>query len=126
MQLNQQERQKGTLPSQPLPNPRNPKQANEALEPNHCNLVHTLRSGKQIDNRVSMPQDPAQLSIPSSSTPSPQNSKKIEVDKSAKQVHQPIVPFPNRLRSNNNAHMEKLLEVFNQVRLNIPLLEAIQ
>jgi len=43
-----------------------------------------LRSGKQVDNHVSMPPDPAQLSIPSSSTPSPQNSKETEVDKSAK------------------------------------------
>ena len=126
IQLNQQERQKGTLPSQPLSNPRNPRQANEAQDPNQCNLVHTLRSGKQVDNQVSMPQDPAQLSIPSSSTPSPQNSKETEVDKSAKQVHQPIAPFSNRLKSNNNAHMEKQLEVFNQVRLNIPLLDAIQ
>ena len=41
-------------------------------------------------------------------------------------MHQPTAPFSNRLRSNNNAHMEKLLEVFNQVRLNIPLLDAIQ
>jgi len=34
MQLDQQEKQKGTLPSQPLPNPRNPRQANEAQDPN--------------------------------------------------------------------------------------------
>ena len=34
MQLNQQERQKETLPSQPLPNPRNPRQANEAQDLN--------------------------------------------------------------------------------------------
>ena len=73
-----------------------------------------------------MPPDPAQLSTPSSSTSSPQNSKVTEVDKSAKQVHQPIAPFLNRLRSNNNANIEKLLEVFNQVRLNIPLPDAIQ
>ena len=46
MQLNQQERQKGTIPSQPLPNPMNPRQANEAQDPNQCNLVHTLRSEK--------------------------------------------------------------------------------
>ena len=109
-----------------MPNPRNPGQANEAQDPNQCNLVHTLRLGKQVDNQVSMPPEPAQLSTPSSSTPSPQNSKEIEVDKSAKQVHQPVAPFLNRLGSNNNAHMEKILEVFNQVRLNIPLLDAIQ
>ena len=59
IQLNQQERQRGTLPSQPLPNPRNPRLANEAQDPNQCNLVHTLRSGKQVDNQVSMPLDPS-------------------------------------------------------------------
>ena len=73
-----------------------------------------------------MPPDPTQTSTPSSSTPSPQNSKETEVDTSTKQVHQPIAPFPNRLRSNNNAHMEKMLEVLNQVRLNILLLDVIQ
>jgi len=46
IQLNQQERQSGTLPSQPLPNPRNPRQAIKAQVLNQCNLVHTLRSGK--------------------------------------------------------------------------------
>ena len=34
LRLNQQETQKETLPSQPLPNPRNPRQANEAQDPN--------------------------------------------------------------------------------------------
>ena len=33
IQLNQQEQQKETLPSQPLPNPRNSRQANEAQDP---------------------------------------------------------------------------------------------
>ena len=32
IQLNQQGRQRGTVPSQPLPNPRNPRQANEAQD----------------------------------------------------------------------------------------------
>ena len=44
MQLSQQERQKGTPPSQSLPNPRNLRQDNEAQDPNQCNLVHMLRS----------------------------------------------------------------------------------
>jgi len=52
------ERQKRTLPSQLLPNPRKPRQANEAQDPNQYNLIHTLRSGKQVDNQVSMPPDP--------------------------------------------------------------------
>jgi len=40
------ERQQGTLPSQPLQNPRNTTQANEAQDTNQCNLVHTLSREK--------------------------------------------------------------------------------
>jgi len=47
MQLSQQanpisERQTGTLPSQPLPIPRNFGQANEAQDPHQYNLINTL------------------------------------------------------------------------------------
>ena len=50
-QVNQQanpinERQKGTLPNQPLLNRRNFRQINEAQDPNHYNVIHTLRSGR--------------------------------------------------------------------------------
>ena len=38
-------------------------------------------------------------------------SKPLPVDKSAEQVHKPIAPFPNRLRNNNNAQMEKMHEI---------------
>ena len=46
------ERQKGTLPSQPLPNPKNSFPVNEAEDviPKQCNVVHILRSGKQVHN----------------------------------------------------------------------------
>ena len=71
-----------------------------------------------------MPSDATQTSTPCS-TPSPQNSKETEVDKSAKQVHEPIAPFLNRLRSNNNVQIEKILEIFNQVKVNVPLLDTI-
>ena len=48
----QNERQKGTLPSQPITNPRNSQQAHlaEKQSLNQCNVVHTLRSGKKVDN----------------------------------------------------------------------------
>jgi len=60
--------QQGTLPSQPLPNPRNTRQANEAQDTNQCNLVHILRSEKVVDNhQVMMPQDSTQPSTTSSS-----------------------------------------------------------
>ena len=42
------ERQKGTLLSQPLPNPKNPLPIHEAEDtgPSQCNTVHILRSEK--------------------------------------------------------------------------------
>jgi len=46
------ERPKRTLPCQPVANPRDSNQAHLAQEDqmNQYNLIHTLRSGKQIDN----------------------------------------------------------------------------
>ena len=53
----QSERPNGTLPSQPLANPRNSTQIHlpEDQQFKQCNVVHTLRSGKKVNNQVSMP-----------------------------------------------------------------------
>ena len=126
------ERQKGTLPCQPLVNPKNSNQAYEVQNSqiNQCNVVHTLRSEKKVDNQVYQPKSPIQINptpaftSDSSSQSAPQTSDK---DTAAEQVHTPVAPFPNRLRNNNkNMHMEKILEMFNQVKLNVSLLDAIQ
>ena len=60
----QNERLKGTLPSHPVMNPRNSHQAYLAEDQplNQCNVVYTLRSGKKVDNQVSMPTNPIQHS----------------------------------------------------------------
>ena len=49
----QNERQKGSLPSQPIMNPKNSQQAHLAEDQslNQCNAIHTLRSGKKVDNK---------------------------------------------------------------------------
>ena len=54
------ERPKETLPSQPMTNPRNSSKAHLAKDEqlNQCNVVHTLSSRKQVDNRVLMPPNP--------------------------------------------------------------------
>jgi len=51
------ERQKRALPSQPLTNPKNSFPVHEVQDnqPNQYNIVHVLRSGKQVDNQVSSP-----------------------------------------------------------------------
>jgi len=83
-------------------------------------VIRTLWSGRQVDNQVPTSSNPTQAPTPSSSTPP--NS----VDKSVEQVHKPTTPFSNRLRNNNNTQMEKICEIFNQVKINVPLLDAIQ
>jgi len=83
-----------------------------------------------VDNQVYQPKSPIQLdpthasTFPSSSHSAPQPFDK---DTSTDQVHNPVAPFPNRLRNNNkNMHMEKILKMFNQFKLNMPLLDVIQ
>ena len=127
----QHERQKSTLPSQPIMNPRN-SQAHlvEDQSLNQCNAVHTLRSGKKVDNQVSTPPNPSphnHTPASTSSNPKPSKSDESETDKSTSPVYKPIVPFPNRLKNNKqNPHMDKIIEIFNQVKINVPLLDAIQ
>jgi len=56
----QSERPKSTLPSQPVTIPRNSSQVYQAEDQkfNQYNIVHTLRSGKKVDNQVSIPPNP--------------------------------------------------------------------
>ena len=81
------------------------------------NQVSKTKSSIQIDPT------PASTSASSSHTASQISDKDTATD----QVHNLVAPFPNRLRNNSkNMHMEKILEMFNQIRLNVPLLDAIQ
>jgi len=41
-------------------------------------------------------------------------------------VHKPIARYPNRLKNKQSAQMDKVCEIFNQVKINVPLLIAIQ
>ena len=95
---------------------------------NQCNAVHTLRLGKKVDNQVSTPPNPSQHNHTSASTspsPNPSKSDESETDKSTSKVYKPRVPFPNKLK-NNKPHMDKIIEIFNQDKRNVPFLDAIQ
>jgi len=128
----QNERLTGTLPSQSVTNPRNSQQAHlsEDQPLNQCNVVHILRSGKKVNNQVSTPSNFIQhnhTQASTSSSPNPSKSDESKKDKSTSQVHKPIVPFPNKLKNNKqNPHMDKIIEIFNQVKINVPLFDAIQ
>ena len=134
------ENQKGMFPSQPLPNPKHhfPLHKMEDSGPSHCHAIHTLRSGKQVDNKVSsqsshpVPKPTPQIPMqPTSDNPSsssePSTSKAKGKEKEDEQPYKPSVPFPNRLTNHKiDAHMEKIREMFNKVQINVPLLDAIQ
>ena len=83
----QSERPKDTLPSQPLVNPRSSTQVHLAEDQqfNQCNVVHILRSGKKVDNQVSMLPNPIQHNTQAftSSSSNPFQSDESEKDKSS-------------------------------------------
>ena len=88
-----------------------------------------MRSGKKVD-KVSTPSNFTQhnhTQVSTSSSLNPSKSDESETDKSTSQVYKPIVPFPNRLKNNKkNLHMDKIIEIFNQVKINVSLLDVIQ
>ena len=122
------EREHGRLPSQHEPNPRNqngprPQQGNQV---NGVNAIHTLRSGKQIDNKVVALDDIDDSSAESPSKTTTFQPQAPETENSPSPVlKSPRAPFPNRLKSNKSEHLDKILEVFKQVQVNIPLLDII-
>ena len=73
----QNERLKGTLPSQRVKNPRNSQQAHftEDQSLNQCNIMHTLRSCKKGDNQVSTPSKSIQHNHTQAST----SSKSLQI-----------------------------------------------
>jgi len=51
----------------------------------------------------------------------------ISQPSSVERSHKPVASFPNRLRKKKDqTHVDKIRETFSQVKINIPLLDAIQ
>jgi hypothetical protein len=104
----------------------------------HVNVIHILRSGKEVDNYVVIPnQDPpvsnqsfsplVDKSKESNSDHQSSTINKEESETTTERVIEPPVPYPNRLRpKKHSAQVEKTLELFKQVKVNIPLLDVIE
>ena len=63
---------------------------------NECNVVHTLRSGKKVDNQVNQPKSPVQIDPTPASTSailSQSAPQKSDKDTTTDQVHKPTTPF---------------------------------
>ncbi|XP_074356421.1 uncharacterized protein LOC141696134 [Apium graveolens] len=116
------EREKNKFPSQSEVNPKFP--LNQ--RPHDVNSVISLRSGNQVRNRVGVDDNEEENSSskpnPSPLSPSLDHSKQPENFESSETPHSiapPSKPSPDL--SN-----ERILEVFKQVKVNIPLLDVIQ
>ena len=98
----------------------------------HCKVVTTLRSGKVVDKTIQT-KEPTQESQSElvredevSDKPNVPNTNDIDGEpEEDKATHVPPAPYPHRLRAPKkvNSHSE-IYELFKQVKLNIPLLDA--
>jgi len=153
-QLAMSNREKGTFPSQPETNPRGG--SSSSFDPNDVrkvNAVISSRLGKKVDTHVGE-QEVHELPSPAPSSLSPPcvdmnptvdvlPSKEVNDSKgdepndgstppksiptSSPCVSAPPPPFFNQLKGKKlQTHVDKIREVFSQVKINIPILDAIQ
>ena len=118
------EREKGKFPSQPIPNPKGQYQVGSSNPNEEVKSITTLRSGKIIVKPNHLPEFEKE-----SHKSQPENSKSNDSTKNDNQPlpYVPKAPFPQRLvPKEKGTQYSDILEVFKQVRINIPFLDAIK
>jgi hypothetical protein len=119
-------REEGKLPSQPVTNPKGLYMMDGESSHQHVQSITTLRSGKLVDNQVEKkketPTDKGKQVITETST---------SADPSSDVPYVPRAPFPERLKAPSHfgkqgEKIQAMMEMFKQVKINIPLLDAIQ
>jgi hypothetical protein len=129
---------KGKLPSQPVNNPR-ACTIGSAPNQKHAHAIVTLRSGKRVDEPEAVDEAvdeavPAADLAEQGETKSDNNEKKdaepstvTPIEKDFTRSFVSKAPYLERLRApKKNAQFAEILEVFKQVQINVPFLEAIQ
>jgi hypothetical protein len=130
-----EEREKGKLPSQPVLNPKmqfhGGDSSNAVHGQEHVQAVVTLRSGIQVDNQVVHPEESSAAQEGQGSGSA--EEKDAEPSTAAPTIESPPrsfvpkAPYPDRLLApKRGGKFEDILEVFKQVQINIPFLDAIQ
>ena len=127
-------REEGKLPSQPVTNPKGLYMVNEETSHQHVQSITPLRSGKLVDNQVG---DKKDEHIEVSETLQRDKGKQVindtfsSADRSSEAPYVPRAPFSKRLKAPSHfgkqgEKIQAMMEVFKQVKINIPLLDAIQ
>jgi hypothetical protein len=117
-------REKGKFPAQPEPNPRAQAGVNEVsnTQVEHAKSVTICRSEKVINKEVTI-----KVSPPKGDLETKEDDKPSEVEDVAEKVYKLVAPCPQRLLvSKKGTENQDILEVFKQVKINIPLLDAIK
>ena len=128
------EREKGKFPSQLEPNPKAfaiGNSSNSVHGQEHVQAIVTLRSRRQVDNHVVDPE------VDNVGQEGEANGNKKERDvepstatpivKDPPRSFVPRAPYPKRLQApKKGGKFEDILEVFKQVHINIPFLDATQ
>jgi hypothetical protein len=122
-------REEGKLPSQPVMNPKGLYMVDEETSHQHVQSITTLRSGKLVDNQVGKKKEEH-----TEVSETLQNDKGKQVINETSTSETPYVPralFPERLKAPSHfgkqgEKIQAMMEVFKQVKINIPLLDAIQ
>ncbi|KAG5553848.1 hypothetical protein RHGRI_011652 [Rhododendron griersonianum] len=138
--LLQQER--GKLPTQTQVNPQGQHfvGSSSVPSPEQAKSITTLRSGKEVDKTIPpkpiKPQvTPSIVQVPDASIDSPTSEKspvgeqpaKAQEEESKAPVSQIPAPFPQRLKVPAHANTNsEIYELFKQVRINIPLVDAVK
>ncbi|XP_026379646.1 uncharacterized protein LOC113274484 [Papaver somniferum] len=130
------DRENGRFPSQTTPNPKGVNQVNGSGSSNHnehVKAVITLRSGKTLENSVESPKDSSlteketEVDQTSSKDPNdPESDKSPSEESTPERVYVPPVPFPQRLSKKKPSTYAEILDIFKQVKVNLPLLDAIK
>ncbi|KAH9723597.1 hypothetical protein KPL70_007175 [Citrus sinensis] len=122
------EREKGKFPGQPIPNPKGVHEVGSSSSHQHeeAKSVMTLRRGKLFDNKVEVQTrktyEPTSSDLVPSQDPSPNDP-----EESGPPAYIPKAPFPQRLtKAKKRTSTGEIMEIFKQVSINIPLLDAIK
>ena len=132
------QQEKGKLPSQTIQNPQGQNSVRISGPSEgpfeHCKAVTILRSGKVIDKAIQLKEPIQELQDEPvgddevSDEPHVHKTNVIDGEPGQdKASHIPPTPYPHRLRAPKkvNNHSE-IYELFKQLKLNIPLLDAIK
>ena len=116
--------EKGKFPAQPQQNPAGQCQISTETPQENVSSVTTLRSGKTIDKPVP-PKNSESDSTSTSEDKGKDDGKKYDINVPSKR---PLpAPFPQRLHPAKKLnHNPEIFEVLKQVKVNIPLLDAIK